>query len=111
MWTSRLAKSVEDGAADAVVVALDLPTPQGRRRKKDVSVGINDEGTILTRTRQNVLADVSPQCWNRNTTAQCHCCTPFCVRKASVGNGQAVEERLRKRVFRVRVESHPPGGQ
>jgi hypothetical protein len=32
VWTSRLAESAGDGAASAVVVALDLSTPQGRRR-------------------------------------------------------------------------------
>jgi hypothetical protein len=73
MWTSRLAESVGDGAADAVVVALDMSTPQGRRRKKVVSVGINDEGTTPTRARLNVLADVRPQCRNRYTEMQRHC--------------------------------------
>jgi hypothetical protein len=33
MQTSRLAESVGDGAANVVVVALDMSTPQGRRRK------------------------------------------------------------------------------
>jgi hypothetical protein len=47
MWNSRLAESVGDGAEDAVVVALDMSTPQGRRRKKVVSVGINDVGTTV----------------------------------------------------------------
>jgi hypothetical protein len=32
MWTSRLAEFVRDGAADAVVVALDMSTSQGRSR-------------------------------------------------------------------------------
>jgi hypothetical protein len=31
MWNLRVAGSVGDGAADAVVIALDMPTPQGRR--------------------------------------------------------------------------------
>jgi hypothetical protein len=48
MLTSRHAESIGDGAADFVVVALDVFTPQGRRRKKFVSVGINDEGTTPT---------------------------------------------------------------
>jgi hypothetical protein len=48
MWTSRLAESVGDGAADAVVVALGMSTPQGRRRKKVLSVNIDDEGTTPT---------------------------------------------------------------
>jgi hypothetical protein len=87
MWNLRLAESVGDGAADAVVVALDMSTPQARRRKKAVSVGINDVGTTPTRARSNVLADVSPQCRNRNTEAQCHCFTPLCLRKADVGDG------------------------
>jgi hypothetical protein len=56
MWTSRIAESIGDGAADAVVVALDMSTPQGRSRKKVVSVGINDEGTTPTPSRLNVLA-------------------------------------------------------
>jgi hypothetical protein len=47
MWTSRLSKSVGEGAADAVAVALDKSTPQGRCHKKIVSVGITDEGTTL----------------------------------------------------------------
>jgi hypothetical protein len=64
MWNSRLAESVGDGAEDAVVVALDISTPQARRRKKVVSVGINYVGTTPTRTRLNVLADKSPQCRN-----------------------------------------------
>jgi hypothetical protein len=34
VWTSGFAES----AADAVVVALDMSTPHGRRRKKVVSV-------------------------------------------------------------------------
>jgi hypothetical protein len=34
MWNSRLAESIEDSTADAVVVALDLSTPQGLRRKR-----------------------------------------------------------------------------
>jgi hypothetical protein len=67
MWTSRLAESVGDGAADAVVVALDMFTLQGRRRKKASSVGINDEGTTPTHARLNVLANVSPQCRSQNT--------------------------------------------
>jgi hypothetical protein len=45
MWTSRLAESVGDGVADAVVVALDMSTPQARRREMVLSVGINDVGT------------------------------------------------------------------
>jgi hypothetical protein len=47
IWTLRLVESVGDGAADAVMVVLDMSTPQGRRRKKVVSVGISDEGTTL----------------------------------------------------------------
>jgi hypothetical protein len=47
MWTSRLVESVGDGAADAVVVALYMSTPQGRRRKKVVSEGVIDERTTL----------------------------------------------------------------
>jgi hypothetical protein len=43
VWASRLAESVGFGAEDAVVVVLDMSTPQGRRRKKAMSVGINDE--------------------------------------------------------------------
>jgi hypothetical protein len=34
MWNLRLAESVRNGATDAVVVALDMSTRQGRRRKK-----------------------------------------------------------------------------
>jgi hypothetical protein len=49
MWTSRLVESVGDGAADTVVIALDMSVPQGQRRKKAVSVGINDEGTTPIR--------------------------------------------------------------
>jgi hypothetical protein len=49
MWNLRLAESVGDGATDAVVVALDMPTPQARRRKMIVSVGINEVGTTPTR--------------------------------------------------------------
>jgi hypothetical protein len=49
MWNLRLAESVGDGAADAVVVALDTSIPQARRRKKVVSVCINDVGTTRTR--------------------------------------------------------------
>jgi hypothetical protein len=62
MWNSRLSKSVGDGAADAVVAALDMSTPQGWCCKKVLSVGINDEGTSPTRVRLNMLANVSPQC-------------------------------------------------
>jgi hypothetical protein len=47
MWNLRLAKSVGDGATDAVVVALDMSTPQARRRKEFESVVINDVGTTL----------------------------------------------------------------
>jgi hypothetical protein len=79
MRNLRLAECVGDGTTDAVVVALDMSTPQARRRKKVVSVGINDEGTTPTRVRMNVLADVSPQCWNRYTEMQRICCTPLCV--------------------------------
>jgi hypothetical protein len=56
MWNLRLAESVGDGAADTVVVALNMSTPQARRRKNDVSVGINDVGTTPTRARLKVLA-------------------------------------------------------
>jgi hypothetical protein len=60
MWTSRLAESIGDGAADAVVVALDMSTLKGRRRKKVVSMGINEVGTTPTCARLNGLANVSP---------------------------------------------------
>jgi hypothetical protein len=73
MWTSRLTAFVEDGAADAVVVALDMSNPQGQRPKKVVSVGINDVGTTPTRAQLKVLADVSPQCRNRHTEMQRSC--------------------------------------
>jgi hypothetical protein len=105
----RASRSPSEMVLQMPVVALDMYTPQARRRKKVVSVGINDIGTTPTRARLNVLADVSPQCRNRNTEMQRHCCTPLCVRKEDVGDGQAAVERLRKRVFRVRVEDHPPG--
>jgi hypothetical protein len=36
-----------------------MSTPKGQRRKKVVSVGINDEGTTPTQARLNVLADPS----------------------------------------------------
>jgi hypothetical protein len=49
MWNLRYAESVGDGAADTVVVALDMSTLQGRRRKKVLSLGINDVGTTPTR--------------------------------------------------------------
>jgi hypothetical protein len=62
MQTSRLAESAGDGAADDIVIALDMSTPQGRRRKKAVSVGISNEGTAPKRSLLNVLANVSPQC-------------------------------------------------
>jgi hypothetical protein len=39
---------------------------------------------------------------------QRHCCTQLCLCKADSGDGQAAEERLRKRVFRARNEGHPP---
>jgi hypothetical protein len=61
MWNLHLAKSVGDGATDTAVVALDMSTPQGRRRKKVLSVGINDVETTPTRARLNVLANMSPQ--------------------------------------------------
>jgi hypothetical protein len=102
------AESVRDGTADAVVVALDMSTPQGRRRKKAVSVGISDEVITSTHARLNGLANVSPLCRKRNTERQRHCYPPLCLRKASAGDGQAAEEKLRKRVFRVREEGHPP---
>jgi hypothetical protein len=70
MWDLRLAKSVGDGSTDAVVVALDMSTLQARRRKKIVSVRINDVGTTPTRARLKVRADVSPQCRNRDTEMQ-----------------------------------------
>jgi hypothetical protein len=91
MWTSRLAGSVGDSAADSGVVALDMSTPQDRRRKQVLSVGINDERTTPTRAQLNVLADMIPQCRNLNTEAQCPCYTPLCLRKADVGDGQAAE--------------------
>jgi hypothetical protein len=89
MWNLRLAESVGDGATDVVVVALDKSTLQARRRKKVQSVGINDVGTTPTRARLSVLADVSPQCRNRYTEMQRICCTPLCVRKNDIGDGQA----------------------
>jgi hypothetical protein len=61
MWNLRLAESVGDGATDAVVVALDMSTRQGRRRKKFESVAINDVGTTPTHARLKVLADVLAQ--------------------------------------------------
>jgi hypothetical protein len=67
MWNLRLGESVGYGATDAGVVALDMSTPQARRRKTVVSVGINNEGIIPTRARLNVLAEVSPQYRNRYT--------------------------------------------
>jgi hypothetical protein len=96
----RLAKSFGDGAADAVVVALDMSTPQGRRHKNAVSAGNNYEGTTPTHARLNGLANVSPQCRSRNTEMQRHCCTPLCEREAGVGDGQAAEERLRNESFK-----------
>jgi hypothetical protein len=81
MWTSRLAESAGDGAADAVVVALDMSTPQGQRRKKRVSVGINDEGTTPTRSRLNVLATftggalISPLTWAHHPAISRGSCT------------------------------------
>jgi fructose-specific phosphotransferase system component IIB len=80
MWTSLLAESVGDGAADAVVVALDMSTPQARRRKETVSIEINDEWTTPTRSLVNMLADMSPQYQNRNTEMQRHYCTKLCLR-------------------------------
>jgi hypothetical protein len=93
MWTLRLVESVGDGAADAVVVALDISTRQARRRKKALSVGINEVGTTPTRARFNVLADVSPQCRNRDTEMQRRFCTPLFVRKVDIGDGQAAVEK------------------
>jgi hypothetical protein len=93
MWNLRLAESVGDGATDAVVVALDMSTRQGRRRKKVESVGINEE-IMPTRARFNGLADVRPQCRNRYAEMQRICCTPLCVRKVDIGDGQAAVERL-----------------
>jgi hypothetical protein len=87
MWNSRLAESVGDSATDAVVVALDMSTPQARRRKAVVSVGINEVGTTPTRARLKVLADVSPQCRNRDTEMQRICCSRLCVRKVEIENG------------------------
>jgi hypothetical protein len=89
MWTSRPAESVGDGAADAVVVALDMDIPQGRHRKKVESVGINDVGITPTQARLNVLADVSPQCRNwsvskRSATAVLH----FVCIKQMLGTGK-----------------------
>jgi hypothetical protein len=78
----------------AVVVVLDMSTPQARRRKKVLSVGISDEETTPTQARLNVLADLSPQCRSRYTEMQRRCCTPLCVRKVDVGDGQGAEERL-----------------
>jgi hypothetical protein len=43
MWNLRLAESVGDCATDAVVVALDMSTRQTRRRKKVVSVRVNED--------------------------------------------------------------------
>jgi hypothetical protein len=56
-----------------------------------------------------VLADVSPQCRNRDTEMQRHSCAQLFVRTVGVGDGQAAEKGLRKRAFRVRVEDHPAG--
>jgi hypothetical protein len=56
----RLAESVRDGATDAVVTALDMPTPRARHRKKIESVGINEAWTTPMRARLKMLADVSP---------------------------------------------------
>jgi hypothetical protein len=47
MRTSRLAESIGDGAADAVVVALDMSTPKGWRRKKVLSVASTVKGPPL----------------------------------------------------------------
>jgi hypothetical protein len=106
VWTSRLAESVGHGAADAVVVALDMSIPQGRRLKKAVSVGINDKVTTPTRARLNELANVSPQCRNQITEMQRHFCSPLFLHEAKAGDGQAAEARLRKRVSRVRKEGN-----
>jgi hypothetical protein len=108
MWTSRVAESVRDGAADAVVVALHMSIPQGRRSKKAVSVGINDERTTPTHARLNKLADVSPQCQNRDSEMQRYCCILLCLRKEDDGDGQAAEEGPQKKVVRALVEGHPP---
>jgi hypothetical protein len=95
MWKMRLAESVGDGAADAVVVALDMSTPQARRRNKVESVGINDVGTTPTRARLKVLADVRPQCRNRNTEMQRICCTPLCVFvKLILGTGKPLKKDI-----------------
>jgi hypothetical protein len=94
MWNLCLAESVGVCATDAVVVALDMSTPQARRRKKVVSVSINDVGTTPTRAQLYVLADVSSQCRNRYTEMQRICCTQLCVRKVDIGDGQAAVERL-----------------
>jgi hypothetical protein len=42
LWNLRLAESVGEGASDAVVVALDMSSPQARRRKKLVSSFFHD---------------------------------------------------------------------
>jgi hypothetical protein len=77
MWNLCLAESVGDDATDAVVVALNLSALQARCRKKVESVGIDGVGTTPTQARLKVLADVSPQCRNRDTEMQRICCTPY----------------------------------
>jgi hypothetical protein len=105
MWTSRVAESVRDGAADAVVVALHMSIPQGRRSKKALSVGINDERTTPTHARLNKLADVSPQCKNRDSEMQRYCCILLCLRKEDDGDGQAAEEGLENRSFELSLKA------
>jgi lysophospholipase L1-like esterase len=89
MWNSSLAESVGDDTADAAVVALDVSTPQGRRRKMVVSIGMNDLGTTPTQARLNVLADVNPQCRVLYTEMQRICCNPLFVLKVDTGDGRA----------------------
>jgi hypothetical protein len=89
MWNSRIAESFGDGAAVAVVVALGMSTPQGRRRKKVVSVGINDAGTTSTQARLNFKPPGLAACIflflffiegrsdcleNKNKARHCHLC-------------------------------------
>jgi hypothetical protein len=66
MWKSRLAESVGDDAADAVVVALDMSTLQGRRyfehasggRKKKSSLPAGYLGQFLDFTCKSILYEL-----------------------------------------------------
>jgi hypothetical protein len=96
----RLAESVGDGATVAVMVALDMSALQARRRKKVESVEIDGVGTTPTRARLNLLADVSPQCRNRDTKMQRICCTPLCVFvKLALGTGKPLWRDLENESF------------